>query len=56
MKMTIGELIFTGVVITWLLDMFYGMIFVDNDKTNWPCIIGFLFVPFIPIIALACGL
>lgn len=54
--MTTGELIFVGLLIAWLVTCFYGIIFVDKNKTNWPVIIAFLFAPIMVVIAEACGL
>lgn len=54
--MSTGELIFVGIVIAWLVTYFYGIIFVDKNKINWPCIIAFLFAPVLAVVANACGL
>lgn len=54
--MTTGELIFVGVVGLWLITFFYGIVFVDKDKINWPCIIGCLFTPLLAVVAYFCGL
>ena len=54
--MTTGEWIFLGFMVLWLIDCFYGVIFVDKNKTNWPVIVAFVSAPLIVVLAEMCGL
>lgn len=53
--MIIGELIFAGTVIIWLIDMFIGMMRIDKEGVNWYLVIGFLLSPCFAVIAWLCG-
>ena len=56
--MSIGEMIFCGVMLVWVIDMIVAAIFAQDGagKINWYGIIGFGFVLVIPFIARQCGL
>jgi len=48
--------VFGIVIALWLLIGFLGMLTAKAHSTNWFIIIFMIFVPFIPVIAKACGM
>lgn len=49
---------FIAVIFVWVLLGFFGVFLrsMDVDFINWPMVVFFLAVPFLPIIAKVCGL
>lgn len=54
--MTEGMGLFIFIILLWLLIGITGVMKCKDEGVNWCMIISLCFVPFIPIVALVCGL
>lgn len=50
------KVIFVLIIIVWLFVGFLGNLHCKENRVNYEMIVFMLFVPFIPLIAKACGL
>ena len=50
--------LFIVIILVWVLLGFFGVLLrsMNVDFVNWPMILFFLLVPFIPVVAKFCGL
>ena len=54
--MTVGMIIFCVIIFIWCFVGFLGGLHCKENRVNYELLIFMAFVPFIPLIAYACGL